>query len=57
MRHEIKRIQSLAHQIGIYNINKFFLSFFDGKRYILNDGVKTLAYGHKGLKVLFRQKY
>lgn len=57
MRHEIKRIQSLAHQIGIYNINKFFLSFFDGKRYILNDGVKTLSYGHKGLKVLFRQKY
>lgn len=27
MRHEIKRIQSLAHQIGIYNINKFFCHF------------------------------
>ena len=38
----MKRIQSKPHQIGIYNINKISLSCVDDKRYILNDGVKTL---------------
>ena len=28
------------------------LSCCDNKRYLFNDGIKTLAYGHKGVKVL-----
>jgi len=32
--------------IGGVEINKACLNVFDDKRYILEDGVKTLAYGH-----------
>ena len=46
-RHGMKRIQSKSHQIGTYNINKRSLSCFDDKMYILDDGIKNLAYGHK----------
>ena len=38
----------------MYNINKICMSWFDDKRYILNDGIKTLTYGYKDVKVLFR---
>ena len=31
-------------------INKISLSYFDDKRFALNDGVDTLAYFHKDLK-------
>ena len=51
MRHEIKRIQSKSHQIRTYNFNEIYFLCFDDKRYILNDGIKTLAYGHKDLNV------
>jgi len=30
-------------------INKSCLSAFDDKRYILDDGVHTLAYGHESI--------
>ena len=46
----MKRIQSKLHKIGIYGVNKISLSCFDDKRYILNDGIITLAYFHKYLK-------
>ena len=42
MRHKTKRIQSKLHRIGIYDICKISLSCFDGKRYILDDGLKQL---------------
>ena len=29
---------------------KFFFSYFDDKRYILEDGLETLAYGHKNIR-------
>ena len=32
-----------------YESNKTSLSAFDGKRYILDDGINTLAYGHKDI--------
>ena len=48
--HNMKRIQSKLHRIGIYNVHKISLSYFDDKRYVLNDGVNTLAYFHKNIK-------
>ena len=47
-RYMIKRIQSKLHKIGIYNVCKISLSCFDDKRYILDDGINSLAYFHKG---------
>ena len=53
IRHKMKRIQGHSYLIWTYNINKISLRYFDDKRYILDDGIKTLPYGHKNLKVLF----
>lgn len=39
-------IRSKLHQIFTQNISKLSLSPFDTKRYVLDCGVKTLAYGH-----------
>ena len=41
----MKTIRGQNHQLGIYVINKVSLSCFD-KRYILNDGLQSYAYGH-----------
>ena len=43
----MKRIQAKKHKIGIYEIDKISLSCFDDKRFVLDDGVHTLAYFHK----------
>ena len=50
MRRNIKRIQSKLHGIGTYDVCKISLSCFDDKRYVLDDGVNTLAYFHKDVK-------
>ena len=47
IRHNIKRIQSNLHRIGTYNVCKISLSCFDDERYILDDGVNSLAYFQK----------
>ena len=44
IRHKMKRIQAKKHEIGTYEIDKISLSCFDDKRYVLDDGVNTLAY-------------
>ena len=49
VRHKMKRIQSRLHIVGTYDINKISLSCFDDKRYVLDDGINTLAYGHKDI--------
>ena len=46
----MKRIQSRLHRIGTYDACKISLSCFNDKRYILNDGVNSLAYLHKDIK-------
>ena len=46
-RHKMKMIQAKKHKIGTYEIDKISLSCFDDKRYVLDDGVHTLAYFHK----------
>ena len=43
----MKRIQSKKHKLGTYEIDKISLSCFDNKRYLLDDGIYTLAYFHK----------
>ena len=49
LRHTIRRIGSKDHNLGTYETNKRSLSCFDGKRYILKNGINTLAYGHKDI--------
>ena len=45
----MKRVQSKLHEIGTYDLNKISLSCFHDKRYVLNDGINTLAYFHKDI--------
>ena len=47
IRHKMKRIQAKKYKIGTYEIDKISLSCFDDKRFVLDDGVHTLAYFHK----------
>ena len=47
IKRKMKRIQAKKHNIGTFEIDKITLSCFDDKRYVLNDGVHTLAYFHK----------
>ena len=51
----MRRIQAKKHKIGTYEINKISLPCFDEKRFILDDGIDTLAYFHKDLKNRFTQ--
>ena len=51
VRHKMKRIQSNLHKIGTYDISKISLSCFDDKRYVLSDGINTLAYYHKDIGI------
>ena len=43
----MKRIQAKKHKIGTYEIDKISLSCFHDKRFVLDDGVNTLAYFQK----------
>ena len=49
VRHGMKRIQNRLHEIGTYDLNKTSLSCFDDKRYVLDNGINTLAYFHKDI--------
>ena len=50
MCHIMKTIRSQNHELGSYEINKVSLSYFDDKRYILEDGINSYAYGHYSIK-------
>ena len=50
MRHKMKIIQSKLHRIRTYDVCKISLSCFDDKRYILDDGISSLAYFYKNVK-------
>ncbi len=45
----MKQIRSYNHQLYTIELTKTGLSPFDDKRYILDDGVSSLAYGHYSL--------
>ena len=49
LRHTMREIKSKNHNLGTYETNKRSLSCFDDKRYILKNGINTLAYGHKNI--------
>ena len=49
IRHNMKGIKLFNHRTYTYESNKMSLSAFDGKRYILDDGIHTLAYGHQDI--------
>ena len=42
-------IKPINHIFVIYESNKISLSAFDDKRYITDDGINTLPYGHKDI--------
>ena len=46
----MKRIQIKLHRVGTYHVYKISLSCFDDKRYVLDDGVNTLAYFHQDIR-------
>ena len=43
IRHKMKRIQAKKHKIGTYEIDKISLLCFDDKKFVLDDGIYTLA--------------
>ena len=49
LRHTMRGIKSKNHNLGTYETNKRSLSCLDDKRYILQNGINTLAYGHKDI--------
>ena len=52
VKHKVKTIRSDHHVVSSYEINKTSLSCFDDKRYILDDGITSYAYGHwRSLKI------
>ena len=50
-KHKIKTIRSDHHVVYSYEINKISLSCFDDKRYILDDGITSYAYGNYKAKL------
>ena len=49
MRHKMRGIKSKKHEIVTYESNKRSLSDLDDKRYILDDRINKLPYGHKDI--------
>ena len=45
----MRGIKSKNHNLGTNETNKISLSCFDDERYILKNGINTLAYGHKNI--------
>ena len=50
VRNNMKIIQSKLHMFDTYVVFETSLSCFDDKRYVLEDGVNTLAYFHKKVR-------
>ena len=50
IRQNMRRIQGKKHKMNSYEINKISLLCFDDQRFVLNDGIYTLAYFHKDLR-------
>ena len=46
----MKRIQIKLHRFGTYDVCKTSLPCFDDKRYILDNGINSLAYFHKDVR-------
>ena len=53
----MRRIQNKKHKLGTYEINKISLLCFDDRRFVLDDGIHTLAYFHKDVKKMGCNKW
>ena len=49
IRYNMKGMKPFNHRMYTYESNKISLSCSDDKRYILDDGINTLPYGHKDI--------
>ena len=47
--HNMQTIRSVKHQHYAMKQNKVFLSLYDDKQYLMDDGVSSLPYGHFSL--------
>ena len=45
----MREVKPKNHNLGSYETNKISLPRFDDKRYILKNGINTLAYGNKDI--------
>lgn len=52
LKHSMNLIRSYNYQLYSVTCNKTSLSPFDDKRYVLESGIDTLAYGHRDILVL-----
>ena len=52
--HAIRRIN---HKLHTYHCNKISINSYDNKRYILNDGITSLAHGQYRIKLMQQQQY
>lgn len=50
VRRQQNLIQSRKHKLQMVTVNKVALSAFDDKRYVMDNGVDTLAFGHFKIK-------
>ena len=57
LRHTMRGIKSKNHKTGTYETNETSISCFDDKRYVLKNGIDTLAYGHKNILNWIRHKH
>ena len=57
IRHPMKEITFKNYKMYTQENNKISLSYFDDKRYIIEDGINTLAYGHKDIPKNDLKKY
>ena len=49
LKKEMRTIKSDHHNLNSYNMEKIAVLAFDTKRWICNDGIHTLAYGHRDI--------
>ena len=49
--HKMKILRSEGHEIYGMCMNKISISLFDTKRWIADDGIHTLAYGHRAIRL------
>jgi len=50
MHHQMNSIRSEYDQINSYHLNKISLSPYDDKRYLLDDGITSYAYGNYSIR-------
>jgi len=55
LRKNMSRMTSIKHQMSVVTKNKISLTSYDDKRFYLDDGITSLAYGH--FRTVFQKVY